>query len=94
MGYMTDKWLGNEYFKINDFDHIEFYVGNAKQVAHFYRSSFGFQAYAYCGPETGIQDYVSYVLKQNNIFFVFTTPLTSKHPATNWISKHGDGVRI
>ena len=93
MGYMTDKWLGNEYFKINDFDHVEFYVGNAKQVAHFYKSAFGFQSYAYCGPETGIQDHVSYVLKQNNIFFVFTTPLTSQHPATNWISKHGDGVR-
>ena len=41
MGYMTDKWLGDEYFKINDFDHVEFYVGNAKQVAHFYRSAFG-----------------------------------------------------
>jgi len=93
MSYMTDSWTGNEYFKINDFDHIEFYVGNAKQVAHFYRSAFGFESYAYCGPETGMKDQVSYVLKQNNIFFVFTTPLSSKHPATKWLSKHGDGVR-
>ena len=93
MSYITDKWTGKEYFEINDFDHLEFYVGNAKQVAHFYRSAFGFQPYAYCGPETGVRDYVSYVLKQNNIFFVFTTPLSSSHPATDWLSEHGDGVK-
>ena len=93
MAYITDKWDGREYFKINDFDHIEFYVGNAKQVAHFYRSTFGFQPHAYCGPETGVRNQVSYVLKQNNIFFVFTTPLLSNHPATEWLSTHGDGVR-
>ncbi|MAX13177.1 MAG: 4-hydroxyphenylpyruvate dioxygenase [Candidatus Marinimicrobia bacterium] len=93
MSYITDQWTGTEYFKINDFDHLEFYVGNAKQVAHFYRSAFGFQPFAYCGPETGMKDHVSYVLKQNNIFFVFTTPLNSWHPASEWLSKHGDGVR-
>ena len=69
MSYITDKWTGTEFFKINDFDHLEFYVGNAKQVAHFYRSTFGFQPFAYCGPETGVKDCVSYVLNQNNIFF-------------------------
>ena len=93
MSYMSDEWKGKEHFKVNDFDHIEFYVGNAKQVAHFYRSAFGFQPHAYCGPETGVREHVSYVLRQNNIFFVFTTPLTSQHPATKWISRHGDGVR-
>ncbi len=93
MSYITDKWEGREYFRINDFDHVEFYVGNAKQAVHFYRSAFGFQPHAYCGPETGVKDKVSYVLKQNNIFFVFTTPLSSKHPANKWLSKHGDGVR-
>lgn len=90
---MTSEWSGTEYFKVKDFDHIEFYVGNAKQVVHFYRSAFGFQPHAYCGPETGVRDRVSYVLKQNNLFFVFTTPLSSSHPATEWLSKHGDGVR-
>ena len=93
MAFMTDKWTGNEYFKIKDFDHVEFYVGNAKQVVHFYRSAFGFKPIAYCGPETGVRDHVSYVLKQNNVYFVFTTPLSSTHPASQWLSKHGDGVR-
>tara|TARA_Y100001970_G_C14222899_1_gene853759 strand:- start:1338 stop:2459 length:1122 start_codon:yes stop_codon:yes gene_type:complete len=93
MGYMTDQWTGKEYFKVNDFDHLEFYVGNAKQVAYFYVSAFGFSPYAYSGPETGVKDKVSYVLRQNKIFFVFTTPLSSSHPASDWLSKHGDGVR-
>ena len=68
MAFMTSEWSGTEYFKVKDFDHIEFYVGNAKQVVHFYRSAFGFQPHAYCGPETGVRDRVSYVLKQNNLF--------------------------
>jgi len=93
MAFMTKEWTGAEHFKIKDFDHVELYVGNAKQVVHFYRSAFGFQPLAYCGPETGIRDHVSYVLEQNNIYFVFTTPLSSIHPASKWLSKHGDGVR-
>ncbi|MAV63998.1 MAG: 4-hydroxyphenylpyruvate dioxygenase [Pelagibacteraceae bacterium TMED124] len=93
MAYISKDWKGKEFFKINDFNHIEFYVSNAKQAVHFYQSVFGFTAYAYCGPETGYRDKVSYVLKQKNIFFVFTTPLISSHPASDWISKHGDGVR-
>ena len=92
MAYVSDKWNGNEYFKIKDFDHLEFYVGNAKQAAHFYISAFGFHPYAYCGPETGIKDRVSYVLRQNKIFFVLTTPILSSHPASKWLFKHGDGV--
>ena len=68
MAYISDNWNGNEYFKVNDFDHLEFYVGNAKQAAHFYTSAFGFQPYAYSGPETGVRDRVSYVLRQNKIF--------------------------
>ena len=93
MAYISKDWTGNEYFKINDFDYVEFYVGNAKQVVHFYRSAFGFKPYAYCGPETGIETHVSYVLKSNKIFFVFTSPLKSSHDASKWIKKHGDGVR-
>jgi 4-hydroxyphenylpyruvate dioxygenase len=93
MAIITTDWLGKEYFPITELDHVEFYVGNAKQVVHFYRSAFGFEPYAYAGPETGQRDRVSYVLKQNKIFMVFTTPLSSDHPATAWLSKHGDGVR-
>ena len=93
MSFMTNEWTGTEHFSVKDFDHVEFYVGNAKQVVHFYRTAFGFQPHAYCGPETGVRDRVSYVLKQNHLFFVFTTPLSSNHPATKWHSMHGDGVR-
>ncbi|MAR15176.1 MAG: 4-hydroxyphenylpyruvate dioxygenase [Candidatus Marinimicrobia bacterium] len=91
--YITDKWEGTEYFDIQAFKFIEFYVGNAKQVVHFYRTAFGFEAYAYCGPETGVDTHVSYVLKNKKIFFVFTTALKSSHPASDWIKKHGDGVK-
>ena len=59
MAFMTTKWTGKEYFKIKDFEYIEFYVGNAKQVVHFYRTAFGFEPIAYSGPETGTRDYVS-----------------------------------
>ena len=91
--YITDKWEGTEYFDIQAFKFVEFYVSNAKQVVHFYRSAFGFEPYAYCGPETGVNTHVSYVLKNKKIFFVFTSPLKSSHPASDWIKKHGDGVR-
>ena len=67
---ITSEWKGVEHFKIHDFSHIEFFVGNAKQAVHFYRSIFGFQAYAYSGPETGNKEFVSYVLKNNKIYFV------------------------
>lgn len=91
--YMTDKWEGEEHFNIKRFKYLEFYVGNAKQIVHFYRSTFGFTPYAYCGPETGVYSHVSYVLKCRKIFFVFTTPIKSSHPASDWLKKHGDGVR-
>ncbi len=92
MTFITSEWNGTEYFPIQDFHHLEFFVGNAKQAVHFYRSSFGFEPHAYCGPQTGMKDSVSYVLKNNRQFFVFTTPLNSNHPASQWIKKHGDGV--
>jgi len=75
-------------------DYVEFYVGNAKQAAHFYKSAFGFQSYAYKGLETGSRDTVSYVLKQDKIRLVLTTPLNSKHPINDHIVKHGDGVKV
>lgn len=80
-------------WKIQDYDHLEFYVGNAKQAAFFYRKAFGFRLRAYAGLETGIRDRASYLLEQGNIRFVLTTPLGPEHPAADHIKKHGDGVR-
>lgn len=75
-------------------DYVEFYVGNAKQAAHFYKTAFGFQSFAYRGLETGSKDSVSYVIKQDKIKLILTTPLTSKSPINDHIVKHGDGVKI
>ncbi len=75
-------------------DYVEFYVGNAKQSAHFYKTAFGFQSYAYRGLETGSKDSVSYVLKQDKIRLVLTTPLNSSSPINDHIVKHGDGVKV
>ncbi|MCB9195809.1 MAG: 4-hydroxyphenylpyruvate dioxygenase [Flavobacteriales bacterium] len=75
-------------------DYVEFYVGNAKQAAHYYKTAFGFQSYAYKGLETGSRDTVSYVITQDKIKIVLTTPLNSKHPINDHIVKHGDGVKV
>jgi 4-hydroxyphenylpyruvate dioxygenase len=75
-------------------DYVEFYVGNAKQAAHFYKTAFGFQSHAYRGLETGSRDEVSYVLKQDKIRLVLTTPLNSKSPINAHLAKHGDGVKV
>ena len=75
-------------------DYIEFYVGNAKQAAHFYKTAFGFQSLAYAGLETGLKDRVSYVLKQDKIRIVLTTALNSKSPIGEHVKKHGDGVKV
>jgi 4-hydroxyphenylpyruvate dioxygenase len=75
-------------------DYVEFYVGNAKQSAHFYKTAFGFQSYAYAGLETGLKDRTSYVLKQDKIRLVLTTALTSDSPIGEHVKKHGDGVKV
>ena len=75
-------------------DYVELYVGNAKQSAHFYKTAFGFQSEAYAGLETGVKDRVSYVLKQDKIRLVLTTPLTEGGPINEHINKHGDGVKV
>lgn len=75
-------------------DYVEFYVGNAKQSAHFYKTAFGFQSIAYAGLETGLKDRCSYVLGQGKIRLVLTTPLVSDSPIAEHIKKHGDGVKI
>ncbi|MGO1752113.1 MAG: 4-hydroxyphenylpyruvate dioxygenase [Psychroflexus sp.] len=75
-------------------DFVELYVGNAKQAAHYYRSAFGFQTYAYKGLETGSKDSVSYVVMQDKIRIILTSPLNSKSPINDHIVKHGDGVKV
>lgn len=75
-------------------DYVELYVGNAKQSAHFYKTAFGFQSEAFAGLETGLTDRVSYVLKQDKIRLVLTTPLDENGPINAHINKHGDGVKV
>ncbi|MBV9763012.1 MAG: 4-hydroxyphenylpyruvate dioxygenase [Acidobacteriaceae bacterium] len=82
-----------DFLPIHGTDHIEFYVGNAKQAAYFYRASMGFHLVAYCGPETGTRDRVSYVLEQNKIRFVLTTPLGPSGEIADHVYRHGDGVK-
>jgi len=83
-----------DFLPLNGTDHVEFYVGNAKQAAHYYKTAFGFQNLAYAGPETGVRDRSSYVLQQGKIRLVLTTPLKSNDPIAEHIKKHGDGVKI
>src|SRR5215203_5965867 len=73
--------------------HVEFYVGNAKQAEFYYRKAFGFSRAGYSGLETGNRDVTSYLMRQVNINFVLTTPLSPEHPAAEHIKQHGDGVR-
>ena len=83
-----------DFLPINGTDYIEFYVGNAKQAAHFYKTAFGFQELAYAGPETGVRDRASYVLKQNKIRLVLTSGLKSDHEISEHVKKHGDGIKV
>lgn len=75
-------------------DYVEFYVGNAKQAAHYYKTAFGFQSEAYAGLETGMRDRASYVIKQDKIRLVLTTALNSESPIGEHVKKHGDGVKV
>ena len=75
-------------------DYVELYVGNAKQAAHFYKTALGFQSYAYAGLETGLKDRVSYVLVQDKIRLVLTTPLPGDNKISEHLMKHGDGVKV
>ena len=79
---------------LNGTDHIEFYVGNAKQAAHFYQTAFGFKLIAYAGPETGVRDRASYVVVQDKIRFVLTTALNPDSDIARHVHQHGDGVKV
>jgi 4-hydroxyphenylpyruvate dioxygenase len=83
----------SDFLPLNGTDHVEFYVGNARQAAYFYRAAFGMRLTAYRGPETGTRDRASYLLEQGRIRFVLTTPLEPDHPIEEHIRRHGDGVR-
>ncbi|WP_219226642.1 4-hydroxyphenylpyruvate dioxygenase [Pedobacter antarcticus] len=88
------KTAVTDFLPLNGTDHLELYVGNAKQSAHYYKTAFGFTTVAYAGPETGIRDRASYVLQQGKIRLVLTTPLHSESPIMEHVRKHGDGVKI
>src|SRR5687767_9571337 len=82
-----------DFLPLSGIDHLEFYVANARQAAYYYRSAFGMKLVAYAGPETGIRDRASYVLEQDRIRFVLTTPIDPDHAMAEHIRRHGDGVR-
>ncbi len=86
--------MQKDFLPINGTDHIEFYVGNAKQAALFYQHCFGFSLVAYAGPETGVRDRTSYVLAQDKIRFVLTTSLQPGSEIAEHVAKHGDGVKV
>ena len=85
--------VAQDFLPLNGTDYIEFYVGNARQSAHYYRSAFGMELIGYSGPETGVRDRASYVLQQGKIRFVLTTALSPDHPIADHVRLHGDGVR-
>ena len=90
----TASAVEKDFLPLQGTDYIEFYVGNAKQAAHFYKTAFGFESLAYSGPETGMRDRASYAIRQNKITFVLTTPLRPNHDVADHIHKHGDGVKV
>src|SRR5215813_4807744 len=82
-----------DFLPLNGTDYVEFYVGNARQSAHYYRSAFGMTLTGYSGPETGVRERASYVLEQGKIRFVLTTALNPNDPIANHVRLHGDGIR-
>jgi 4-hydroxyphenylpyruvate dioxygenase len=90
---MTDPDPAGDPLALTGFDAVEFWVGNARQAAHFYRTGYGFRPIAYAGPETGVRDRASYVLGQGDVRLVLTTALTPHSPITEHVTRHGDGVR-
>jgi 4-hydroxyphenylpyruvate dioxygenase len=83
-----------DFLPLQGTDYVEFYVGNAKQAAHYYMSAFGFQALAYAGPETGQKDKASYAVRQNKLTLVLTTPIRANNEIADHVYKHGDGVKF
>ena len=82
-----------DFLPLEGTDYVEFYVGNAKQAAHYYMTAFGFQALAYSGPETGVKEKASYAVRQHKLTFVLTTALRPDNAIADHIQRHGDGVK-
>ena len=95
-GYTGEKIFpeAHDFLPLNGTDYVEFYVGNAKQAAHFYKTAFGFRSLAYAGLETGLKDRTSYVVEQGKVRLVLTTPLDPESPMYDHIRKHGDAVKV
>src|SRR6187549_1696981 len=91
----TDKKqnVQTDFLPLQGTDYVEFYVGNARQAAHYYMTAFGFQALAYAGPETGMKDRASYAVRQHKLTFVLTTPLYPNNEIADHVYRHGDGVK-
>ena len=85
--------MTTDFMPLDGWDHVELYVGNAKQAAYYYEHAFGFRRTAYAGPETGVRDRASYVLEQNDIRFVLTSGLRRDSPVGDFAATHGDGVK-
>jgi 4-hydroxyphenylpyruvate dioxygenase len=83
-----------DFLPLQGTDYVEFWVGNAKQAAHYYKTAFGFQSLAYSGPETGVKDRASYVIRQNKLTFVLTTAIRPNNPIADHVALHGDGVKF
>ncbi len=86
--------MEQDFLPLNGTDHLEFYVGNAKQAALYYQHCFGFELVAYAGPETGVKGKASYVLKQDKIRLVLTSSLEPDSAISEHVKKHGDGVKV
>ncbi len=84
----------NDFLPIVGTDHLEFYVGNAKQSAYYYQSAFGYDLVAYAGPETGVRDRASYVLQQGKVRLVLTTAMHPESEVSEHVKQHGDGVKV
>src|SRR5262249_55876245 len=85
--------MATEALPLRRIDHLRFFVGNARQSAYFYRNAFGFDVVGYAGLETGVRQEAGYVLRQGNITFVLTSPLSPDHPDNRRLVQHGDGVQ-
>ncbi len=86
--------MSQDFLPLLGTDHIEFWVGNAKQAAYYYQKAFGFELVAYAGPETGVRDRASYVLQQGKIRFILTTAMLPDSEIAKHVMKHGDGVKV
>ena len=90
----TRQPVTTDFLPLQGTEYVEFYVGNAKQAAQYYMNAFGFQALAYAGPETGMKDRASYVVRQNKLTFMLTTAIRSHNEVADHVYKHGDGVKV